>query len=186
MLSQDRYYTGIGSRETPKDVLTEMERLGANLYNAGYILRSGGAPGADQAFEWGVALQVIDNFDWPAEIYLPWGTFQHGNRSWINPRRTEPQPEAYEIAERYHPAWKYLKPWGKKFHARNVHQVLGYDVTNPVLSVFVACWTKDAKGGGGTGQAIRIAKAYDVPVYDFADRIQYWDLLERFNGSFII
>ncbi|HRY03076.1 MAG TPA: hypothetical protein P5256_08115, partial [Beijerinckiaceae bacterium] len=34
---------------------------------------------------------------------------------------------------------------------------------------FVICWTKDARGGGGTGQAIRLARAHGVPVFDLAD-----------------
>jgi hypothetical protein len=31
------------------------------------------------------------------------------------------------------------------------------------------CWTKGAAGGGGTGQAIRIARSRDIPVFDLAD-----------------
>ncbi|MBB6125422.1 DUF736 family protein [Sphingobium subterraneum] len=48
---------------------------------------------------------------------------------------------------------------------RNVFQVLG-----PVLDApadFVLCWTADGEASGGTGQAIRIAAAHGVPVYNF-------------------
>ena len=49
--------------------------------------------------------------------------------------------------------------------ARNICQVLGEDPTDPSgYSKVVVCWTP--KGGiiGGTGQALRIAKRYDIPV----------------------
>jgi hypothetical protein len=159
-----KYYTGIGSRETPKEILKLMVNLGDGLYGQGYTLRSGGAPGADQAFEWGAARHLPAND--VAEIYLPWASFCEGQRSKIVAARKEPQDEAYEIAAKYHPRWKYLKFGAKKLHARNVHQIFGYDVNEPEFSSFVVCWTKGGKGGGGTGQALRIAKDYDIPIYD--------------------
>lgn len=47
------YYTGIGSRETPEEVLSLFTIVGEFLAKKGYILRSGGAKGADKAFEVG-------------------------------------------------------------------------------------------------------------------------------------
>ena len=44
-------YAGIGSRRTPPELLDEMEVLGRQLAIADYVLRSGGAKGADSAFE---------------------------------------------------------------------------------------------------------------------------------------
>jgi len=49
------YYAGIGSRKTPPDILALMEACAYKLARYGWNLRSGGAPGADQAFERGVA-----------------------------------------------------------------------------------------------------------------------------------
>lgn len=46
-----KYYTGVGSRETPEEILKVMEDLAFNLRETGWILRSGGAEGADTAFE---------------------------------------------------------------------------------------------------------------------------------------
>ena len=46
-------YSGIGSRETPDNVLVVMEKLGAAFAKKGFVLRSGGADGADSAFERG-------------------------------------------------------------------------------------------------------------------------------------
>ena len=45
------YYAGVGSRETPLDVLKTMWKIGNYLATKGYTLRSGGAKGADTAFE---------------------------------------------------------------------------------------------------------------------------------------
>ena len=45
------YYAGVGSRETPQDVLKIMWKIGKHLADKGYTLRSGGARGADAACE---------------------------------------------------------------------------------------------------------------------------------------
>lgn len=47
------YYAGIGSRETPTFVLEAFKQIGEELAKLGVILRSGGASGADSAFEEG-------------------------------------------------------------------------------------------------------------------------------------
>jgi len=182
-----RYYAGIGSRETPENILDLMGTIAERLYARGYTLRSGSAPGADLAFEKAVAdLHIFQSSPVPAEIYLPWKSFQEKERTWIPPARDEPQPEAFEIAAAYHPRWRYLNFAAKKLHARNVHQVLGFDVMNPDPADFVICWTKMAKGEGGTGQAIRIAGGYNVPVYDLGHDQGLEELKLRVNGSFVI
>jgi predicted Rossmann fold nucleotide-binding protein DprA/Smf involved in DNA uptake len=43
-------YAGIGSRETPKEVLKSMTNYAKELSATGWVLRSGGADGADTAF----------------------------------------------------------------------------------------------------------------------------------------
>lgn len=172
-------FTGIGSRETPKEILQKMFWIGEILCIEEWTLRSGAAPGADSAFEAGYAACTLwgeAKIQSVAEIYLPWKSFQSDERSWIEPKLTEPQPEAYEIAARFHPRWTYLSYGAKALHARNVHQVLGPDVANPIFSDCVICWTKDAKGGGGTGQALRIAEHYEISIYDLADPEQLADV----------
>lgn len=158
-----KYYAGIGSRKTPPEILTVMREYAAILAKRGYTLRSGGASGADTAFELGAG---------PKDIYLPWRGF-NGHRHGIVVGDDE---RLRGISARYHPAWAKLSdPLSETFsdavcrlHTRNAAQILGH--TEPVvLSDFVLCWTPRARAGGGTGQAIRIAKAYGVPVYDLAD-----------------
>jgi hypothetical protein len=47
------FYTGIGARATPPEVLSLMTRAAFALLKRGYVLRSGHAIGADSAFERG-------------------------------------------------------------------------------------------------------------------------------------
>jgi predicted Rossmann fold nucleotide-binding protein DprA/Smf involved in DNA uptake len=49
-----RYYTGIGNRSTPTALLPVLTKISQILANKGLILRSGGAEGADEAFEQGL------------------------------------------------------------------------------------------------------------------------------------
>lgn len=56
------YYTGIGARKTPPNVRKLMTNVSRFLDKYGYVLRSGGANGADKSFEEGSTNK---------EIYLP-------------------------------------------------------------------------------------------------------------------
>ena len=47
------YYAGIGSRETPIDILHLFKKVAYYLSTKEFILRSGGAKGADKNFEIG-------------------------------------------------------------------------------------------------------------------------------------
>lgn len=152
------YYAGIGSRSTPPDVLELMIGIGARLAEQGYVLRSGHAEGADQAFEEGAGGQ--------AEIYLPWHTFNDDVPVW-GKRFVPPTHDAMMMARHHHPAWDRLSQAAQKLHARNSHQVLGYTLDRP--SKFIICWTPGASAKGGTGQAIRIARYYKLRVFDLAD-----------------
>lgn len=146
------YYAGIGSRETPRPILDMMTAIARHYQLDGRILRSGGAVGADTAFEDGAADKK--------EIYVAYATRKP---HYIGPAT----PEAMELTARYHPAWDRCRPAARRFHARNAHIILGRDLKTPVS--IVICWTKDAKGGGGTGQGIRIANAHGIDVHDLAD-----------------
>jgi hypothetical protein len=163
-------YSGIGSRATPPEILGIMFMLGEKLAEQGFILRSGAAPGADSAFEQGARTALFQSKGIARpEIYLPWEGFEGRESGHV--ARTEPQEEAYLIAAEFHPRWKYLSHGAKKLHARNVHQVLGFNVTDPQLTSFIICWTPNGKGGGGTGQALRIGEGYGVEeIYDLYNK----------------
>lgn len=148
------FYAGIGSRETPPDVLRAMTNWAYRLDSEGWILRSGGAPGADSAFEAGAGPD--------SRIYLPWAGFE--GRDGIV---CGDDPSLAAVAETYHPAWGELRQGAKRLMTRNVAQILGYGAER-APSMFVLCWTPGGKAGGGTGQAIRIANDYKIPVFDLA------------------
>ena len=147
------YYTGIGSRETPEKTLKFMTVIAEWLYNRNYVLRSGGADGADSAFEKGAGNRK--------EIYLPWKGFNNNLSSLYSIPK-----EAFEIASRIHPAWEKCTPTVRKLHARNVLQVWGKDLHT--FSRFVICWTKEGKYVGGTATAIKLAEKVGIPVFNLA------------------
>lgn len=163
-----RYYTGIGSRSTPNNILHLMTSLAKILVSRQFTLRSGGAEGADIAFENGA--KGIK------EIYLPWKNFNFNTSPLFDISQ-----QALDLAAKYHPAWNSLKLSHKKLMARNCYQVLGSNLNNP--SKFVVCWTLDGVENnttsktGGTGQAIRIANAYNIPVFNLARVNRYEELI---------
>lgn len=90
-------------------------------------------------------------------------------------RLARPTLEAIRIAAEHHPKWRRLRSFERELIARDTHQILGPFCDEP--SLFVACWTPDgAERGedtsewtGGTGQAIRVASAFGVPVFNLAN-----------------
>lgn len=147
------FYTGVGSRSTPKHILASMTQIAQTLAGEGYVLRSGAAVGADSAFEAGAGGAKI--------IYLPW----RGFRDHTSPHYDISQA-ALDLAARVHPQWHLLNTHARRLHARNGYQVLGLDLKTK--SRFVVCWTPAGKLQGGTAQAMRIAQAYGIPVYNLA------------------
>lgn len=143
---KNRIYTGVGSRSTPNDIQQIMTELAHKLNGYGYILRSGGASGADTAFESG----AVDK----KEIYLA----------------GDCTPAAMDISKKYHPAWERCTDYVRRLHGRNAFQVLGADLKTP--SAFLICWTEDGASThtertihtGGTGTAISIADAHHVRI----------------------
>jgi hypothetical protein len=69
------------------------------------------------------------------------------------------------IARLLHPNGKNLSPDALELHARNTYQILGTDLNTPVQ--FVVCWTEGGLGGGGTGQALRLAKMLNIHIIDY-------------------
>src|SRR5665213_1899699 len=96
-------YAGIGSRETPPGVLDLMGRVASQLSIQGWVLRTGMAGGADQAFYRGA------HAGGALELYLPWPSFEADARSPAGAAQQyvlgQPSPAAYEMAARFHPAW---------------------------------------------------------------------------------
>ena len=163
------YYTGIGSRKTPKDILSLITKISLYLSKKGYILRSGGAEGADKAFEEGVLGEL-------KEIYLPWPNFNNNEAIF-----TPISQEALKMAEKFHPYWINLKEGAKKLQARNCYQVLGKDLNKP--SSFVICWTPGGKETGGTAQALRIAKEHNIKIFNLGNNKDLQRILKKIEEN---
>jgi len=146
----DKFYAGIGSRETPSSLKPLINSIVEKLEAKGFTLRSGGANGADSFFEEKATKK---------EIYLPWKGFNKNESTLFNVTQ-----EALEFAKKYHPKWENLSEAGQKFMGRNGYQVLGLDLKTPVE--FIICWTPEGKMTGGTSQAMRIARDMNIPIYN--------------------
>ncbi len=160
-----KMYAGIGSRATPPPVLAVFAKIAGRLERRDYTLRSGAATGADTGFEMGV-LKAEHK-----EIYLPWKGFNN-SASKLHTISTR----AFEMAADFHPRWNSCSSAARKFMARNCYQVLGLGLTDPVD--FIICWTDGGKIVGGTGQALRIAEEYKIPVINFGSESLYYSPME--------
>lgn len=152
------YYTGIGSRNTPVEVIHRMTKLSLFLSEQDWVLRSGGAEGADRAFEDGVRKGK------KAEIYTPWKNFVKYSENVIVGPTLSTWLEAQEIASNIHPAWERCSRGARALHTRNVYQVLGGDLQTP--SRFVLFYAKESPSGnvsGGTRTAVEIARQHNIP-----------------------
>lgn len=167
------YYTGIGSRKTTKSVQDLFSRIGTYLESKGYWLRSGGADGADSAFESGVKEKK--------QIWLPWKNFNNNSSTLILPNNLNNHlkiiTELNIISESH---FSNLNGAAVKLHCRNINQVIGF-IENPIYSNFVLCWTDEGKQIGGTATAIKYAELLGIPVYNFgkcnhiSKMYEYWE-----------
>lgn len=156
-------YAGIGSRLAPDKALKCMKKIAERMSELGFTLHSGGANGADAAFQSGSTRSII---------YLPWTEFNGAQESLKHQIMNQPSSEAIRLAEHLHANWKSLGPAAKKLIARNGHQVLGTNLRSPVDCVI--CWTSDgaetaqqrSQATGGTGQAIELANWFRIPVFN--------------------
>lgn len=174
------FYTGIGSRETPDSVLGIMEDAAYRLAAMGWVLRSGKAGGADEAFQKGMQRFAKDLAEPEAlklaEIYTPWAKFKNANLSdmWDTSLPSIDAVFPHQIKSRegivgvFHPAADYMKaerPGAYALHSRNVHQIMGMDLEAKRYSSFVLFYTKEDKNGnpkGGTATAVNLARSLGV------------------------
>lgn len=158
-------FAGIGSRQTPRNVLDLMSAIAFRLAEKGHTLRSGGASGADLAFEHGCNMA-----NGQKEIYIPWDGFntrRSSERGVYSLPATARLADAMQLASEIHPNWSACSQGARQLHARNCYQILGVNLDAPVSDV--VCWTPNGSGSGGTGQAIRLAKMMNIPVWDLGN-----------------
>jgi len=155
-------YAGIGSRKTPAEILVELEKIATNLAEKKYTLRSGGADGADSAFE-----QGCNKVSGEKEIYLPWKEFNKNASdlylSWNIDKKF------YDIIRQVNHTIFLQSHASLVLHARNCQQILGQDLNSPCD--FVVCWTdRDKFPVTGTMFAITLAKINHIPVINLYEK----------------
>lgn len=165
------FFAGVGSRETPPEILSLMYHVGFFMGHLGWGLSSGGAAGADDAFQRGMtdcpACQPVRqlriyliNRHW--ELYRP-----DPSRGLYNSLEfTDTWDQAIEIATAARGSFERLGPAGRDLHTRNVFQVLHHTLKRPVQQLI--CWAKPVgrhgRVNGGTNTAVTIALQHDIPV----------------------
>lgn len=172
-------YAGVGSRRTPAHVLEAMSSIAELLGNHGFALSTGGADGADTAFETG-ALRT----DAPITVHTPWP----GYNDYRPPRDDEadidvvhPGPDDLlggvpylDLARRHHPFWDRCGRGARALFLRNISILAGARRPDGTLQppAFVLAWTPNglARGrdAGGTGHTLRAAAALRIPVLNLS------------------
>lgn len=169
----NKYYTGVGSRETPEWACKLIVDTAKRLGEQGYILRSGGEDGADSAFEHGAQLSKLEYAGLESskmEIFLPWNDFNkrmHDGEFFFTLDSLGLMDKAMDMASTIHPAWNKVSVGAKKLHARNCHQVLGRDLNTPsAFIIYYAVQNKQGEVTGGTRTAVELARRYKIKEYN--------------------
>ena len=158
-------YAGIGSRQTPSNILSQMTEVAKELESKGYILNTGKTfgnreEGADYAFSKGTKKKNL-----------------------FSPEEQGSRVKEQSIAKEIHPNPSALSPAALKLMARNTNQVFGDKLDTPVdFILFYAKETKTIRPEGGTGQAVEMARRKGIPTINMADanwRSQLDDILNN-------
>ena len=174
-------YAGVGSRLTPPDILDAMGDIAQTLGDAGTALSTGGAHGADKAFETG-ALRT----DAPITVHTPWPGY-NGYRPGRDPETdiNIVHPNAAEtvagrtyadLAREHHPHWKRCSRGARALFLRNVSILAGaLDDNGGTLPVrAVIAYTPNGlpvgREAGGTGHTLRTAASLDIPCVNLSPR----------------
>jgi len=157
-------FAGAGHRKLPEQAVKEIQYLSSILSKAGFILNTGGAEGADEAF-----MKAMATYGGKTNVFIPWEGYRKLKAINRNVRIFADIPQkAYEVAAKYHPAWEKLGPKIRKLMARNVQLLMGKDLESK--ATFAVVWG-EVKGGqvkGGTGHTVRTAVGEGIPVFNLA------------------
>ena len=181
-------YAGIGSRETPQEVLELMTKAAQYLDGLGYTLNTGktflAKPSDDPKYQ----AQYEERLAFSKKHNGKVGLDEEGADRAFSLGATKKNLFGVEkpvgkremkIAEEIHPNWEALVakgPGGPKLMARNTNQVFGANLDTPVDFVLFYAEDKGKTGKtgenrpeGGTGQAVEMARAKGIPTINMAD-----------------
>ena len=149
-------YAGIGHRNTPEKVRDMMTNIGSQLAQMGFILRSGNAIGADQAWEEEVTRKMKEIFIINRKHSCPFG---------IIPKFTQEQWDF--VIRHYHggeTAFIKQSEYVQQLFLRNLNILCGKDLDDKVD--FVAYWHEGEHCDGGTGHTVAMAKTLGIPCFN--------------------
>lgn len=175
-----KIYTGVGSRSTPIEMLDIIQNAASVLGKQGWVLRSGGAEGADKAFEAG-----CDAAQGSKKIYIPWRGFNNYVPNGVSIMTLDQgnRDGAIDIIKDVHPAFNRLSRGALALHARNAYQVLGLYLDSP--SQFLLCYAPTDRGGvptGGTRTAWVVARMFNIPCFNLSNDRDY-ERITKFLGE---
>lgn len=156
----------VGARTTPLPILSWMEETGAKLASAGYMIASGNAPGADQA--WARGANRVE----PARVflYLPWDDFERaavhvGNKVRVfNPKNHQRFVEAAGVVASLHGSSGRIALLARDaMIVEGAHCVLGYL----------------GAGSGGTMHTFRLAQRQHIITMNVGDALVRAGIEER-------
>ena len=148
------------------DQLLICERIGGHIAERGYIVDSGNAPGADQAYGRGVNRVNPELL----HLHLPWRSFEaqavrDGNVIHALEDLDAEVLEFYkELAHKARGGFGGLRQGGIKLMTRNSSIVIPPPAV--LSTVRVIAFPSAKRGGGGTGQGMRIAALREIPLSD--------------------
>jgi len=173
-------YAGIGSRETPANVLSQMTELAKELERR-YTLNTGKTFPATESYD----KKVYDERKKESEKLSK----LHGNQVGLDEEGADRAFSAgtskknlfgvtgvignreMKVMEEIHPNPSALKSGGKKLMARNTNQIFGENLDTPVdFVLFYAEETSNPlRPKGGTGQAVEMARRKGIPTINMAN-----------------
>lgn len=166
-----KYYTGCGTTSTPVSIRRLIQDIAASLAKEGYILRTGGEKGGDEAFEEGC--NSVD----PAlkELYLPFGGF-NGKTGVVFREYSGLSDELREMGMNTRALTK-----SSRLRMGRCYQEL--EGLNGVPSEFLICYDS----GEGTPNFIhRLAIRKGIKVYNLYDKEVRKELCEELNQIGVI
>lgn len=192
----EKHYAGIGTRKLAPPQRALCVKIGKYLAGNGWVLHTGAAPGADQAFARGALEgggQLVLHLPWPSyeEDWFSKIPSQYSRNIQVEVLDADKRSggaydrEAHDSVYDFHPAAERLRQGGLKLHARNYRILKPKGLPTPVGF----CVAIPSPGGGGTAQGIRLSEFMKVPVVRLdqlspgAARVMLDKLLDGSNGK---
>ena len=161
-------YAGIGSRNINDEEKQVIKTLSGFL-SSQYLCYSGNADGSDITFQENCFGQCI--------VFLPWNGFNNDKFDYTNKSLCKKYylagtgDDGLESVYKFHPNPSALKTGGLALMCRNYYQIMGH-LVYPKVDFVICCADEDNNGNvlGGTGQAVRIAKSLNIPVFNIRSK----------------